>query len=203
MWMVFLDRNTFPTSIFPVPHYIILPVHVLLQFSDTLARKTFSICGGLVAKLCPTLQPACHWSGLPFPSAGSLPGQGIEPRSLAVQVDSLPTEIQGKPLSRNTTVKEATVQSLSLVWLCDPHGLHHARLPCPLPTARAYSNSCLQVCDAIQPCHPLSSSSPPVFSLSPNQGLFQWVSSSHQVAKVLEFQLQHQSFQWTPRTDLL
>ena len=59
------------------------------------------------------------------------------------------------------------------------------------------------VSDAIQPSHPLSSPSPPAFNLSQHQGLFQWVSSSHQVAKVLEFQLQHQSFQWTPRTDLL
>ena len=57
------------------------------------------------------------------------------------------------------------------------------------------------VSDAIQPSHPLSSPSPPAFSLSQNQGLFQWVSSSHQVAKVLEFQLQHQSFQWIFRID--
>ena len=57
--------------------------------------------------------------------------------------------------------------------------------------------------DAIQPSHPLSSPSPPAFNLSQHQGLFQWVSSLHQVAKVLEFQLQCQSFQWTPRTDLL
>ena len=49
--------------------------------------------------------------------------------------------------------------------------------------------------DAIQPSHPLLSLSPPAFNLSQHQGLFQWVSSSHQVAKVLEFQLQHQSFQ--------
>ena len=56
--------------------------------------------------------------------------------------------------------------------------------------------------DAIQPSHPLSSPSPPAPNPSQHQGLFQWVSSSHQVAKVLEFQLQHQSFQWTPRTDL-
>ena len=49
----------------------------------------------------------------------------------------------------------------------------------------------------------LSSPSPPAFNLYQHQGLFKWVSSSHQVAKVLEFQLQHQSFQWTPRTDLL
>ena len=59
------------------------------------------------------------------------------------------------------------------------------------------------VYDAIQPSHPLSSPSPPAFNLSQHQGLFKWVRSLHQVAKVLEFQLQHQSFQWTPRTDLL
>ena len=57
--------------------------------------------------------------------------------------------------------------------------------------------------DAIQPSHPLSSLSPPALKLSQHQGLFKWVSSSHQVAKVLEFQLQYQSFEWTPRTDLL
>ena len=55
--------------------------------------------------------------------------------------------------------------------------------------------------DAIQPSHPLSSPSPPAFNLSQHQGLFQWVSSSHQVAKELEFQPQHQSFQWILRTD--
>ena len=57
--------------------------------------------------------------------------------------------------------------------------------------------------DAIQPFHPLSPPSPPALNLSQHQGLFQWVSSSHQMAKVLEFHLQHQSFLWTPRTDLL
>ena len=57
--------------------------------------------------------------------------------------------------------------------------------------------------DMIQPTHPLSSPSPPAHNLSKHQGLFKWVSSSHQVAKILEFQLQHQSSQWTPRTDLL
>ena len=55
--------------------------------------------------------------------------------------------------------------------------------------------------DATQPSHPLPHSFLLAFSLSQNQGLFQWVSSSHQVAKVLEFQLQHQSFQWIFRTD--
>ena len=61
----------------------------------------------------------------------------------------------------------------------------------------------LWVSDTIQPSHPLSSPSPPAFNLAQNQGLFQWVSSLHQVAKVLEFQLQHQSFQWIFRIDFL
>ena len=55
--------------------------------------------------------------------------------------------------------------------------------------------------NAIQASHPLLSPSPPALNLSQHQGLFQWVSSSHQVAKVLEFQLQHHFFQWTPRTE--
>ena len=59
-----------------------------------------------------------------------------------------------------------------------------------------------RVGDAIQPSHPLSSPSL-AFDLSQHQGLFQWVSSLHQVARVLELQLQHQSFQWTFRTDFL
>ena len=60
-----------------------------------------------------------------------------------------------------------------------------------------------RVGDAVQPSHPLSFPSPPALNLSKPQGLFKWVSSSHQVAKVLELQLQHQTFQWTSRTDLL
>ena len=60
-----------------------------------------------------------------------------------------------------------------------------------------------QVSDVIQSSHPLSSLSPPAFNLSQHQGLFQWVSSSHQVVKVLEVLLQHLSFQWIFRTDFL
>ena len=59
------------------------------------------------------------------------------------------------------------------------------------------------VSDAIQPSHPLSSPPPPAPNRSQHQGLFQWVRSLHQVAKIVEFQLQHQSFQWILRTDLL
>ena len=83
-----------------------------------------------------------------------------------------------------------------------PHGLKHARPPCPSPTPRVYPNSC-SLSRWFHPSYPLSSPSPPAFRLSQLQGLFKWVISSHQVAEVLEFQLQHQSFQWTPRTDFL
>ena len=87
--------------------------------------------------------------------------------------------------------------------LCDPMNrsmlglpVHH-QLP-EFTQTHVHSDS-----DAIQPSHPLLSSSPPALNLSQHQGLFQWVSSLHQVVKVLEFQIQHQSFQWTLRTDLL
>ena len=83
------------------------------------------------------------------------------------------------------------------------HGPQHTRPPCPSPPPEVYPNSC----PLSWWCHPTVSSSvipsPPAFNLSQHQGLSKWVSFSHQVAKVLEFQLQHQSFQWTPRTDLL
>ena len=76
-----------------------------------------------------------------------------------------------------------------------------ARPPCP-STPVVYSNSC----PLSWWCHPTISSSssptPPAFNISQHQGLFQWVSSLHQVAKILELQLQHQSFQWIFRTDI-
>ena len=79
-----------------------------------------------------------------------------------------------------------------------PHGLQHARLPCPSPTEFAQTHV-HQVSDAIQPSHPLSSPSPPAFNPSQHYGFSKWVSFLHQVAKVLEFQLQHLSFQWLLR----
>ena len=87
--------------------------------------------------------------------------------------------------------------------LCNPMDCITTGLPVHHQLLELAQTCVHQVGDAIQPSHPLSSPSPPAFDLSQHQDLFQWVSSSHQVAKVLEFQLQHQSFQWTPRTDLL
>ena len=87
--------------------------------------------------------------------------------------------------------------------LCDPMNCSMPGLPVHHQLPESTQTHVRRVSDAIQPSHPLSSPSPPAFNLSQHEGLFKWVSSLHQVAKVLEFQLQHQSFQWTPRTDLL
>ena len=75
-----------------------------------------------------------------------------------------------------------------------PHEPQHARPPCPIPAPGVYPNPRPLSGDVIQPSLPLSSPSPPALNLSLHQGLFKGVSSSHQVAKVLEFQLQHQCF---------
>ena len=87
--------------------------------------------------------------------------------------------------------------------LCDPMNRSTPGLPVHHQLLEFTQTHVHWVRDAIQPSHPLSSPSPPALNLSQYQGLFQWVSSLQQVAKVLEFQLQHQSYQWTPRTDLL
>ena len=91
----------------------------------------------------------------------------------------------------------------SCLTLCDP-------VDCSTPSLLVYrqlleftQTHVLWIRDAIQPSHSLSSPSPPAFNLSQHQGLFQWVSSLHQVAKVLELQLQHQSFQWIFRIAFL
>ena len=97
----------------------------------------------------------------------------------------------------------SSVQSLSCVQLFATPWTAACRPPVRHQLPEFTETHLHWVGDDIQPSHPLSSSSPPAFNLSQHQGLFKWVSSSHQVAKVLEFQLQHQSFQWTPRTDLL
>ena len=75
-----------------------------------------------------------------------------------------------------------------------PHGLQLTRLPCPSLSPRVCSNSCplSQWCYLSHPVLP----PPPVLNLSQHQGLFQWIGSSDQVAKVLELQFQYQSFQW-------
>ena len=101
-----------------------------------------------------------------------------------------------------------TYQSVSSVTqscatLCNPMECSTPGFPVHHQLPKLAQTHVHQVSDAIQPSHSLSSPSPPAFHLSQHQGLFQWVSSLHQMAKVLELQLQHQSFQWIFRTDFL
>ena len=153
------------------------------------------------------------------------PGPGIEPVSPALAGGFLTTGPPGKSLSlpfKESWELDSVLRFYidSLCWPSDnpirvqfscsvvsgslwPHGLQHAMPPCPSPTSRVCSTHVHRAGDAFQLSHPLSSPSPPAFSLSQHQGLFKWVSSLHQVAKRLEFQPQHQSFQWIFRTDFL
>ena len=87
--------------------------------------------------------------------------------------------------------------------LCDPMDCSMPGLPIHHQLPESTQTHVHWVGDTIQPSHTLSSPSPPTFNVSQNQGLFQWVISSHQVARVLEFQLQHLSFQWIFRSDFL
>ena len=87
--------------------------------------------------------------------------------------------------------------------LCNPMDCSTPSLPVHHQLPELAQTYVHPVSDAIQPSHPLLSPSPPTFNLSQHQGLFQGVSSSHHVAKVLEIQLHHQSFQWIFRTDFL
>ena len=99
----------------------------------------------------------------------------------------------------NTVTSQFITQSCPT--LCNPMDCSKPGLPVHHQLPEFTQTHVHWVSDAIQPSYPLSSPSPPVFNLSQHQGLFKWVSSLHQVAKVLEFPLQHQSFQWTFRTD--
>ena len=99
------------------------------------------------------------------------------------------TEEPGE-LQSSQSVSSVT-QSFST--LCNPMDCSTPGFPVHHQLPELAQTHVYQVGDAIQPSHPLSSPSPSAFNLSQHQGLCQWVSSSHQVAKVLEFQLQHQS----------
>ena len=141
-----------------------------------------------------------YWSGFPFPSPGDLPEPGIEDTSPALAGGFFTTELPGKP-PHWWSVQFSSVAQLCLT-LRDPMDHSTPGLPVHHQQPESTQTHLHWVGDAIQPSHPLSSPSP-AFNLSQHQGLFKWISSSHQVAKILEFQLQHQSFQWTFRIDFL
>ena len=112
------------------------------------------------------------------------------------------TKTQKRPQHQIHSVQFSLVTQLCLT-LCDPMNRSTPGLPVHHQLPEFTQTHDHRVSDAIQSSHPLSSPSPPAPNPSQHQGLFQWVNSSHEVAKVLDFQLQHQSFQWTPRADLL
>ena len=87
--------------------------------------------------------------------------------------------------------------------LCDPMNHSTPGLPVHHQLPEFTQTQVHQVSDAIQPSHPLSSPSPPAPNPSQHQSIFQWVNSSHEVAKVLECQRWYHPFQWNPRADLL
>ena len=107
-----------------------------------------------------------------------------------------------KLLSFDNSVQFSSVAQ-SCPTLCDLRNCSMPDLPVHHQLPESTQTHVHWVDDAIQPSHTLSSPSSPALNLSQHQGLFQRVSSSHQVANVLEFQLQHQFFQWTPRTYVL
>ena len=155
---------------------------------------------------------AAHWASLSFPSPGacsySCPlsqwchptiSSSIVPFSWVSTFNYLEV---GFPFSswRWMWVRNVVV-SQSCLTLCETMDCSMPGFPIlHLEFAQTHVQ---RVSDAIQPSHPLSLPSPFAFNLFQHQGLFQWVSSLHQVAKVLELQLQHQSFQWIFRIDFL
>ena len=178
-----------------------------LEIAESMAYSC--CCSCLVTKSCSSLcdpLPVAHqaplsmgfprqesWSGVPFPSPEDLPDPGIKPVSPTLQVvtciasEFFPSWAFGEaPLKESDQIKSD--QSLSRVrlfatpWITFATPVHHQ--PPEFTQTQVH-----QVSDAIQPSHPLSPPSPPVPKPSQHQSLFQWVNSSHKVAKVLEFQL--------------
>ena len=139
-------------------------------FSSSVLSDSLRPRGACQAPLSMGFSRQEYCSGLPFSAPGCLPNPRIEPGIVVVQL-------------------------LSCI------RLSCCRMDCSMPGFPVrhhlleFAQTHHQVSDAIQPPHPLSSPSPPAFNLSQHQGLLQRVGSSHQVAKVLELQLQHQSFQ--------
>ena len=151
------------------------------------------------------------WVGLAFPiqvfllpdpnSLCWLHGRPITPREKGLrQVRDIFREPADQEDGRISSVQfSCSVVSDSL----RSHGLQMPGFPVHHQLPELIQTHVYRVSDAIQPSHPLSSPSPPTFKLSQHHGLFKWVSSSQQVAQILEFELQHLSFQWIFRTDFI
>ena len=120
-----------------------------------------------------------------------------------LQTEDIPTQPFPNCIPWNTSHIISVQFSHSVMSGCDPMDCSMPGFPVHHQHPELAQTHVCWVSDAIQWSQPLSSPSSPAFNPSQHQGFFQWVSSSYQVAKVLEFQLQHESIQWTLRTDFL
>ena len=170
-----------------------------------------------------------YWSGLPFPSPGDFPDPGIEPGLYRLSHQGIPRILEWVAISSSRESSWSRDQTQGCCVSCIARwALDHSRHLYPavqfsrsgvsdsatpwtaaqqasLSITNSWTWLKLTSIKSVMPSnpHPLSSPSPPARSPSQHQGLFKRVSSSPQVAKVLELQLQHQSFQWIFRTDFL
>ena len=189
---------SFPCQPLWRPDLVSSPLH-WLPFSDLPVFEIFKMFMGALQALkaheCIS-KPCKHWSH----SFSSCSSPILHPTPIPHPVNSLLNR------SRKSVGNEPSVQFSHSV-MSDSVTPWTAACQASLSITNSQALLKLMSITSVMPLemtsHPLSSPSPPAFHLSQHQGLFQWVSSSHQVAKVLEFQLQHQSFQWTPRTDFL
>ena len=171
----------------------------------------------LVTQLCPNRFDPMDWSLLGSSIHGDSPGKNTGVGFHALLQEIFPTQgsnlglphyrqilyhLSHQKVPNTIYVSISSVSSVtqSCPTLCDPMNCSMPGLPVHHQLPEFTQTHAHWVDDVIQPSHPLLSPSPPAFNLSQHEGLFQWVSSEHQVAKVLELQLQHQSFQWTLRT---
>ena len=138
-------------------------------------------CSPAGSTVCGILQARIHLL------QGIVRTQRLNPSLLHWQTDSLPLAPPGKPLITFSSVQFSPVAQLCPTF-CDPMDCNTPGLPVHHQLPKLTHIYVHWVGDAIQPSHPQLSPSPPAFNLSQHQGLFQWVSSSHQVAKGLEFQ---------------
>ena len=198
--------------------------HYLSEFAQTVSLYLLPslcvcvcvcVCTRSVAQLCPTLFDPIDCSPLGSSVHGDSPGKNTGMGCHVFLQGIFPTQgfwyyyffFQRLKNWGEICITYSLVQfslvAQSYQTLCNPMNRSTTGLPVHHQLPESTQSHIHQVGDAIQPSHPLSSPSPPPPNPSQHQGLFTWVNSSHQVTKVLEFQLQHQSFQWTPRTDLL
>ena len=169
-------------------------------------KKNERIDFGLLLKIYATKHRICIWI---FKQNQNQNQPTSEQKSFSTvpSIEQQTGSKSGKECVNAVYCHPASVQfssvSQSCLTLCNPMNRSMPGLPVQHQLPESTQIHVHWVNDAIQPSHSLSSTSPLALNLSQPQGLFKWVNTLHQVAKVLEYQLQHQSFQWTPRTDLL